>query len=94
MNKKDILDLLIQNKSKLKNSYGLKSIALFGSFAREEATNKSNIDILVDITPSFQNLYNLKLELEKLLKNRVDLVTQNSLRSYIKEKIKKDLVYV
>ena len=94
MNKKDILDLLTQNKSKLKNSYGLKSIALFGSFAREEATNKSDIDILVDITPSFQNLYNLKLELEKLLKNKVDLVTQNSLRSYIKEKIKKDLVYV
>ncbi len=94
MNKKDILNLLAQNKSKLKNSYGLKSMALFGSFVREEATSKSDIDILVDITPSFQNLYNLKLELEKLLKNKVDLVTKNSLRSYIKEKIKKDLVYV
>lgn len=94
MNKKDILNLLAQNKLKLKNSYGLKSIALFGSFARNENTNKSDIDILVDMTPSFQNLYNLKQELEKLLETRVDLVTKNSLRSYIKEKIQKDLVYV
>ncbi|QCI28400.1 nucleotidyltransferase family protein [Caminibacter pacificus] len=94
MTKEEILKLLLENKAYLKKKFGVKKIALFGSFSRNEANEKSDIDLIVDMPSSFKNYFELKYFLENLLKRRVDLGLQNSVREYIKEKIQKDLIYV
>jgi len=47
MNKKEILELLAKHKPELELRLGVRDLALFGSTARDEATGKSDIDILV-----------------------------------------------
>lgn len=71
---------------------------LFGSYVREVAHNKSDIDILVDLdyteTIGLQFIQ-MKLDLQKLLNNEVDLVSSNGLSKYIKPlvDVEKRLIY-
>jgi predicted nucleotidyltransferase len=75
--------------------YDLKSIALFGSIAREEATEKSDIDILVEFEkPIGLEFVLLADELEEILGIQVDLVTPKALKPKMFEYIKQDLQYV
>ncbi|MEO6405397.1 MAG: nucleotidyltransferase domain-containing protein [Ferruginibacter sp.] len=60
---------------------------LFGSYVRGLADNKSDIDILVDLDYSQKiglQFIQMKLDLEKLLDNEVDLVSSNGMSKYIK----------
>jgi hypothetical protein len=71
---------------------------LFGSYATEKADSKSDIDILVELDYT-QNIglgfIQMKIDLEDILKNKVDLVTNNSLSQYIRPRIEseKKLIY-
>ena len=66
--------------------------ALFGSFAREEATEKSDIDLLVRFSkPKGFDWLDAAFEIEDALGKKVDLVTENGLSPYIKENVLKDL---
>ena len=66
--------------------------ALFGSFARGEATEKSDIDLLVRFSkPKGWNWISAALEIEDALGKKVDLVTENTLSPYIKDNVFKDL---
>jgi predicted nucleotidyltransferase len=94
VNKEYILKFLKQNKHKIQNDYKVNKIALFGSYARDEATENSDIDILVDMVPSFDNFFDLKYFLEDEFKTKVDLGKEKNLRLYIKNKIQEDLIYV
>ena len=49
MKKEKALELLVQNKALLREKYGVKEIALFGSTARDTATQTSDIDILIRV---------------------------------------------
>jgi hypothetical protein len=66
--------------------YEVKKAAIFGSFVRGEARKKSDIDILVDLPEdkSLLDLVGLKLELEEILKRKVDVLTYNSLHPLLK----------
>ena len=71
---------------------------LFGSYVRGDADNNSDIDILVDLDYSQRiglQFIQMKLDLEKLLNNKVDLVSSNALSKYIKPIIdgEKELIY-
>lgn len=71
---------------------------LFGSYVRGEADNQSDIDILVDLDYSQKiglQFIQMRLDLEKLLNNKVDLVSSNGLSKYIKPIIddEKQLIY-
>ncbi len=71
---------------------------LFGSCVRGTADNKSDIDILVDLDYSQKiglQFIQMKLDLEKLLNNRVDLVSSNGMSKYIKPHVdlEKRLIY-
>lgn len=71
---------------------------LFGSYARNEADIQSDIDILVDLDYSQRiglQFIQMKIDLEKLLNNRVDLVSSNGLSPYIKPIVEKEkqLIY-
>ncbi len=71
---------------------------LFGSYVRGEADNQSDIDILVDLDYTQRiglQFIQMKLDLEKLLNKKVDLVSSNGLSKYIKPLVDKEkqLIY-
>ena len=92
--KDEIIAFLKQNKQQIQEKYKVNSIALFGSFARDEATQNSDIDILIDMTPSFDKFFDLKYFLEDEFKTTVDLGKEKNMRLFIKNKIQEDLIYV
>ncbi len=94
MNKESILVFLKQHKQLLIEKYHVKTIGLFGSYATDHNTDKSDIDILVDMPSSFDLYYDLKEFLEQSFKKSVDLGLKNNVRSLIKEKIDKEIIYV
>ncbi len=66
--------------------------AVFGSYAREEATEKSDIDLLVRFSkPKGFDWLDAAFEIEDALGKKVDLVTENGLSPYIKANVLKDL---
>ena len=89
-----IISFLKQNKQVIQEKYKVKKIALFGSFAKNEATKESDIDILVDMKPSFDNFFDLKYFLEDAFQTKVDLGKEKNLRLLVKEQIKNEIIYV
>lgn len=83
---------ILEIKSKIMptlKKYGVKKASLFGSVVREKQTESSDIDLLVELpeTASLLELANLKLDLEKVLKRKVDVLTFDSLHPLLKDKI-------
>ena len=80
---------LISLKPYLQRKYNISSIALFGSYAREEQTDKSDIDILVDFkkTPDLLTFIEIEEFLKEKLKTTVDLIPQRKLKPQIKSQI-------
>lgn len=76
--------------------FGVRSLALFGSVARDEAKPDSDVDILVDLEPplTFDRYMDLKFYLEEQLGTRVDLVTWKSLKPQVLENVEQELIYV
>ncbi len=94
MTKKEVLSFLQEHKKFFQERFQVKKIALFGSYARDDFDEKSDIDILVDMPSSFDNYYELKEFLEKELKRKIDLGLEDSLRTFIKNSITKEIIYV
>ncbi|MEX2403490.1 MAG: nucleotidyltransferase family protein [Balneolales bacterium] len=75
-------------KPTLYEKYKVKEIGVFGSFARGEQTDASDIDILIELQePLGWGFFDLKEFLESQLNRHVDLVTRNALKKQLKEKI-------
>ncbi len=91
---KNIKKKLKNLKPILEKKYKVKNIGIFGSFARNEANENSDIDILVEF---YENIgwefIDLKEFLEKKLDRKVDLVTKEALKPELKEDILKDVIY-
>jgi len=88
--------MLSANKHQLA-AYGVNRIGLFGSYVRNEAAPKSDIDLLVDIQKekkTFANFLSLNYFLEDLFGKKVELVTTQSLSPYIGPHILKTVEYV
>ena len=95
MNKKEIINFLKFQKEFLKREFFIEKIGLFGSFSREENHSKSDIDlVIVTSKKSFRNRYRLKKYLEEKLKRKVDIGYYDSLREFIKDSIKDEIIYV
>lgn len=93
--KSEILAALKTVKNDLVATYRVHSLALFGSYARNEQTPDSDIDILVDVDPSIGLAFvDLADYLERLLQSPVDLVSARAVKPAYREKIEADLVYV
>ncbi|MEY3220612.1 MAG: hypothetical protein RIT27_1969 [Pseudomonadota bacterium] len=93
--KEKILNLLQQNQAIFKQ-FGVTKLAIFGSTAREEATEHSDVDILVSFEkiPTSKDYFGLQFYLEDLLGKSIDLVTDKSLRKELRPHIEKELIYV
>ena len=81
MTRDHALTILREDQGELRQHYGVKSLALFGSVARNEASTASDVDLLVDFetAPGFDGYMALKFRLEDLLGCRVDLVMRRAL---------------
>ncbi|MDZ7672439.1 MAG: nucleotidyltransferase family protein [Halanaerobiales bacterium] len=89
MNREDIFTFLSNNKKTL-NKYGVKNIALFGSYVKGTANEESDIDFLVEFEnnkKNFDNYMDLKFFLEDNLNTKVDLVINENVKEELKEEI-------
>ena len=95
MNKQEIIEFLISHKQELHEKYGVTKIGLFGSYARDEAEEDSDIDIAVEIKSKnkFRSFFGLKKHLEENLKNKVDLGIESTLKPIAREYILKEMIY-
>lgn len=91
----DIQLVLRARKMELFQRYPIKSLAIFGSYSRNEQAENSDVDVLVDFHDRVGSLF-IKLgdELENLLGVKVDLVSRNGIKDDYYEAIKSDLKYV
>ncbi|MCL4379241.1 MAG: nucleotidyltransferase domain-containing protein [Candidatus Marsarchaeota archaeon] len=90
-----ILEMLRANMAKIR-AIGVKEIGLFGSYAKNEQSPDSDIDILVEFSAgrsSFHSYMKLKLLLEGIFKKKVDLVVKNGIRHELKQGILGSVVY-
>ena len=88
-----MLDLLARNRDRIR-SYGVRSLALFGSAARSEATAASDVDLLVEFdNKTFDNYMDLKFFLEDLLGRPVDLVLRDAVKPRLREPILAEAVH-
>ena len=96
MSKDQVLDLLSQRLGEMAERFGVKEIAVFGSVVRNEASETSDVDVLVDFAgrATFDGFMDLKFYLEDLLNTRVDLVTNNALRESIRAEIQQEMIRV
>lgn len=90
-------ELLDRHRSgilELAKKYGATRIRVFGSVARGDADEQSDVDFLVDMEPgrSLFDLGGLQYELEKFLGRRVDIVTERGLRARIRERVLREAV--
>ena len=94
MNRNEILDALNAQAGVLKQKYAVKSLAVFGSMARGDDREGSDVDVLVTFegTATFDNYMGLKLELEELFGRPVDLGTPDTLRPEMRANVERDLI--
>ena len=95
MKRDQVIVILKQYEQPLKN-FGVKSLSIFGSVARDEAHPESDIDILVEFSepPTFDRYMDLKFYLEDRLGQSVDLVSQKMLKPQIRQAVEKEAIRV
>ena len=91
-----VLKILKQKNAELVRQFGVKSLFLFGSVARNEATAVSDVDLLVEFSRpvGYFGLFALQDYLEKLLGCPVDLGTLDSLKPDMRERMMGELIHV
>lgn len=91
----DIKNTLLAHQQRLSSKYGLSNLAIFGSYARNQQTEESDLDILVEFNrPIGLEFIDLADELEHILKLKVDLVSKKGLKERHLKSIEKELEYV
>ncbi|MHA2227464.1 MAG: nucleotidyltransferase family protein [Candidatus Hodarchaeales archaeon] len=96
LTKKKIIDFLEAERSFLMRTYHVNTIGLFGSYAREEQTETSDLDLLIEFTKpiSYFTLFKLEDYLSEKLGVHVEIVTPDGLKELIKPIIMRDVLYV
>jgi predicted nucleotidyltransferase len=94
MNTEDLLKKLRRLKPEMKRRYKAKGIGLFGSFVRQQQSESSDIDILVEFEEGADllDLMELTLRLEEELQRKVDVVSRNALRPELREAVLREVV--
>ena len=96
MNRDEALELLRVHKPVLGERFGVTELALFGSFARDQATDRSDVDVLVefDKPPDWKAYFGAVAYLEDLLGRPVDMATLSDVRKEIRPYVERDAVHV
>ncbi len=90
----EIRKILQNHKSYFEEKYFVEKFMLFGSYAKNQQTSESDIDLLVSFTKPVDMFEFIDLQdyLTKLFNKKIDLGTANSLKKFIKDKILKEAV--
>jgi predicted nucleotidyltransferase len=98
VNQAFVLETLRANRDRLRKEFGIERIGLYGSFARNEQTEKSDIDLVFDLERGFvlswvarERLYRI---LRRKLHRKLDLVNRRFMNPFIEYKMEKDVIYV
>ena len=96
MNRQEILTRLTNHAGQIRQLFSVRKLSIFGSVARDQADENSDVDILVEFAkkPNFDCFMDLKFYLEDLLGTRIDLVTRNALRPRMSQLIEQELIHV
>jgi predicted nucleotidyltransferase len=96
MNRDEVLNLLRAHKVILSQRFGVTDLALFGSIARDQASEDSDVDILVrfDGPTDWKRYFGAQFYLEDLLGRSVDLVTDKALRAELRPHVEREAVHV
>ena len=96
IDRQSIVQTLKEHKPTLAERFGVTDLALFGSFARNQETEESDLDILVnfDGPATSKSFFGVQFYIEDLLGCRVDLVTQKALRAELRPQIEREAVHV
>lgn len=93
-----ILEALRANRERLRNEFGIERIGLYGSFARNEQTEKSDIDLVYELKSDFKLPLSEKERLYRILRRKLhrkmDLVDSQSMNPFIKYYMRKEVLYV
>ena len=96
MTRDEVLGLLQAHKAALADRFGVTSLALYGSFARGQATSESDVDIIVefDPPPDWRRYFGAQFYLEDILGRTVDLAAAGEVRPEILPYVERDLIHV
>ncbi|NER47775.1 MAG: nucleotidyltransferase family protein [Symploca sp. SIO1A3] len=95
MQQNEVQSILVNHQDTIK-SYGVRTLFIFGSVARDEATAESDVDILVEFegAVTFERYMDLKFYLEDQLRTKVDLVTKRSLKPQIRASVEQEVIRI
>jgi uncharacterized protein len=97
LNRQEIISVIKEQKE-LVRRFSIQNIYIFGSAARDQATDSSDVDLLVEFAEnarvSLFQFARLRRELSRVLNGKVDLVTPDALHEKLKEKILREAVHV
>ncbi|MHA1234525.1 MAG: nucleotidyltransferase family protein [Promethearchaeota archaeon] len=76
--------------------HGIKRILVFGSYARNEATTKSDLDLIVDFPEgtSLLDHIGIEMELSEVLNMKIDLLSRNGISPYIKDHVLREAIVI
>jgi predicted nucleotidyltransferase len=96
LTREEITHFLQNHKKEMKRRFGVESIGLFGSYARGEACEDSDIDIIVMLNSEqlADDYFGVLHYLEDRLQHKIDLGLESNLRPEIRSRIKDEIIYV
>ncbi len=96
MTRDEMLQTLREHKPVLRERFGVTSLSLFGSFARDEGRDDSDVDVIVTFEPlpDWKSYFGAVFYLEDLLGRQIDLATPDGVRKEIRPYVERDLVVV
>jgi uncharacterized protein len=96
MKRDEVLAILRAEQPRLRSDFGVKSLVLFGSVARDEASAASDVDLLIefDRPTGYFGLVRLQLYLQEILDRSVDLGTPDSLRPTMRTRVEREAIRV
>jgi len=96
MKREAVVQILSAHENELRSQFGVKSLALFGSVARGDATEASDVDMLVEFNrpTGYFGLMVLQEHLEGLLGCNVDLGTPRSLKPRLRDRVLQECIHV
>jgi len=96
VNREDIISFISSHKSEFEQKFGVKRIGLFGSYARGDVREGSDIDIVAELEkPDLFFLIGVKQAFEEALEKKVDVVRlRDKMNRFLRERIERDVIYV
>ena len=98
LTKEEILQYLFENKELFRDKYNIIKLGIFGSFARDEQTEDSDIDIIIEMDRNTEEIFEKRLELKNTLKSyfhkEIDVCHSRAIKPIFKDYIQNEAIYV